>query len=95
MRKRTGNHNKYRSGGRSTYSVERKSVSADSYGTWNQGRQERPDTIAGRTLTYRTPADQRGAPRRWRMSARFRSHIVAAGLLCALVCLCLAGVVGR
>ena len=52
MRKRTGNRNRYRSG-RGTYSKRGKGPTADRYGSWDRGRQDRPDVVAGRTLAYR------------------------------------------
>jgi len=51
MRKRTGLRNRYRSRGRSRYSRLGKRRDADSYGHYINGRQDRPDMIAGR-LSY-------------------------------------------
>lgn len=56
MRHRTGNRNRYRSRGSGSYSREHKARSADSYGTWTNGRQDRPDTIAGHTVLWRMTA---------------------------------------
>lgn len=50
-RKRTGLRNRYRQGGRSTYSVERKARSADMYGKYQNGRQVKNDVVAGRALS--------------------------------------------
>lgn len=53
MRHRTGLHNRGRRRGASTYCRERKRSSADSYGSWSAGRQERPDVIAGTVHTWK------------------------------------------
>ena len=50
-RKRTGLRNRYRSGGRSTYSTERKARSSDMYGEYQNGRQVKNDVIAGHVLS--------------------------------------------
>lgn len=52
-RKRTGLRNRHRTG-RSTYSRAGKHDRRDTYGTWSSGRQDRPEVIAGRTLSTRT-----------------------------------------
>ena len=57
-RKRTGLRNRFRTG-RSTYSAKAKTVTADRYGQWNLGRQERPDVIGGHQLAYRTRPEER------------------------------------
>lgn len=51
-RKRTGLRNRHRDG-RSTYSVKGKAAHRDSYATFANGRQTRPDIIAGHVLSYR------------------------------------------
>ena len=47
MRKRTGLHNRGKSG-RSTYSVKNKRREADSYGSYQSGRSVTGETIAGK-----------------------------------------------
>jgi hypothetical protein len=48
-RRHTGLRNRFRTG-RSTYSVERKSRTADRYGQYSNGKQIRADVIAGSIL---------------------------------------------
>ena len=45
MRKRTGNRNRYRPRGRSSYARQGKSRSADFYGEWINGRCIVPEKI--------------------------------------------------
>lgn len=51
-RKRSGLRNRYRAGGRSAYSVQRKARTADRYGEYANGRQVKQDVIAGHALRW-------------------------------------------
>lgn len=50
MRKRTGLRNRYRSS-RSTYSKKNKHLTADRYGTYQQGRLQSAESLAGRSVS--------------------------------------------
>ena len=46
MRKSTGLHNRYRRRGAGRYARARKSLTADRYGQWKDGRLIQPESIA-------------------------------------------------
>lgn len=50
MGKSSGLRNKSRPNGKSTYTRKGKGNKRDTYGSWENGKQVRPDNIAGRIL---------------------------------------------
>jgi hypothetical protein len=58
MRHQTGLRNRYRSG-RSPYSIKRKGLQADTYGSYSGGTLTRAENVAGKTISAQLPSRNR------------------------------------